>query len=120
MSSIGTLSDPIIVIGSTSIVTKLSVLFQTSNTDEEDRLVLLTENILTFFGSGMGMFLDHIITRGKCNLLRKNGFDTKLLRQCLLGVVKGFVDCLDRLLKVLNVTVLCLNMFFPIKLIDIQ
>ena len=60
-TTIRTLCDPIIIIRSATIVTKLSVLLHTTDTDEKDGLVLLAQNVLPLLGSSMGELLDHVI-----------------------------------------------------------
>ena len=92
ISAIGTFGDPIIIIGSTSVVTKSSILLHTSNTHEEDGFVLFAEDVLTLLGGGMGVFLHHRIRVGEDQFLRKDRFDSVFLANGLFSIVDSFVD----------------------------
>ena len=119
-TTIGAFRDPIIVIRSATIVTKLSILLHTTDTNEEDSLVLLAQNVLPLLGGGVGKLLNHVIRGSKMNLLGKDRLDTELLLHRLLGVIEGLVNSLDSLLQVLDVAILGINMLLPVELIDIQ
>ena len=119
-STIRALRDPIIVVRGAAVMTKLSIFLHTTDTDEENGLVLLAQNVLALLGSGMRVLLDHVIRGSEVDLLGKDRFDTKLLLHRLLGVIKGLVDALDSLLQVLDVAILGINVLLPVELINVQ
>ena len=120
VSAIGALGNPIVVVGSTSVMTELAIFLESTDADEEDGLVLLAQNVLALLGGGMRVVTDHIVGGGEVNFFRKKGLISILLADGLLGVVHGLVDALDGLLQVLDVAILGINMLLPVELIDIQ
>ena len=120
VSAIGAFRDPIVVVGSTSVMTELAIFLESTDADEEDCLVLLAQNILTLLGGGMRIVTDHVVRCGEVKFLGEQGFIPVLLADGLLGIVHGLVDALDGLLQVLNVAILGINVLLPIELIDVQ
>ena len=50
-AAIGTLRDPIVVIRSAAVMAELSILLHSTDTDKENGLVLLAQDVLAFLGS---------------------------------------------------------------------
>jgi len=119
-SAIGTLGDPIVVIGSAPVVTERSVLLHAADPDEEYGLVLLAEDVLALLRRGVGMILDHIVAGGEGELLGKDRFDAVLLADGLFGVVERLVDGLDGLFEIFDIAVLLTDVLLPIELVDVE
>mmetsp|Transcript_631 Transcript_631/g.1133 ORF Transcript_631/g.1133 Transcript_631/m.1133 type:complete len:208 (+) Transcript_631:309-932(+) len=113
-------SDPIIIVRSTSIVTKGSISFVTSNSHQENSLVFLTQDVLAFFWTHIRIVLHHFIGRCEMNLWRKHGLQAELLAKSLFSFIHSLVDLFHSILKLSHITITGRNPHFPIPLIHIQ
>ena len=120
VSTVGTLGDPIVIVGSTAIMAELAIFLESTDANEEDGLVLLAQNVLTLFGGGVRIVTDHIVRGGEVNFFGEQGLISILLADGLLGIVHSLVDALDGLLQVLDVAIFRLEDLLPIELIDVE
>jgi len=119
-SSVGTGGDPVIIIGSTTVVTEFAVLFLSADSHEEDSTVFLADDIFTLLRGGIGVLLQHLVGRDEGDFLGEEDLHSVLFADKLVGVIDGLVDISDGCLEGVDVAILILDYLFPVPLIDIE
>mmetsp|Transcript_14363 Transcript_14363/g.21093 ORF Transcript_14363/g.21093 Transcript_14363/m.21093 type:complete len:238 (+) Transcript_14363:418-1131(+) len=116
----GSLRDPIIVVGRTTIMTELPIFLVSSNAHEEDGTVLLRVIILAFLGGQIRMSLEGVIAGDEGNFLGEFGLNTEFLGHLLFRFVKRGIDRCDGLFQVILVAIFEVDVLLPIELIDVE
>ena len=119
VSAVGALGQPVIVVGSTTVVTQFTIGLLATNSHKEDSSVFLAENVFTLLGGGIRVLLDHVIRVGKDNLPRQARLDVVFGADELVGVVDSLVDVLDRALERVDIAVGRVDDLFPVPLIHV-